>query len=150
MTLKGRPPGSSLVTLGFPLAIGASILRYRLYDIDRLISRTVGYAPIVGLLALLYSVGAVWLPSQMPGDSPAFVAGSTLAVAALFAPLRRRVPSIVDRKFYRSRYDAIRVGEEFSSRMRDQIDLELLTRNLLSIVHETMHPSSVTLWVRVP
>lgn len=87
-----------------PVAIGVAVLRYRLYEIDRIISRTVGYALVVGILGLIYVIGGVWLPSQVIGEQPdLFVAGATLLVAALFNPLRRRIQAEVDRRFYRSR-----------------------------------------------
>ncbi|MGH8911915.1 MAG: hypothetical protein ACRDVD_05330 [Acidimicrobiia bacterium] len=138
-----------ILTVGIPLAIGASILRYRLYDLDRIVSHTVGYALVLGLLGLVYVAVAVWLPSQlMDSEPPLFVAGATLAAAALFNPLRRRVLDWVDHRFYRSRYDAERVVDDFSSRLRDQVDPEQLTDDWLNVVTATMRPASAGVWLR--
>jgi hypothetical protein len=104
-------------------SIAVAVLRYRLYDIDRVVSRTASYTLLVLILAAVYLVGAVWLPTQIVGEqSPLFVAGSTLAVAALFTPIRRRVMTWVDRRFYRSRYQMERVIHEFSSHLQDEVD----------------------------
>lgn len=140
------PAGFGAIALTAGLAI--SLFKYRLYEIDRVISRTVGYVIVVGLLGLVYVAGAIWLPSQLAGDSPLFVAGSTLAVAGMFNPVRRRALSIVDRRFYRSRYDAEKTVEEFSARLQDQVDVDRLATDLVSVVHETMQPSAVRLWVK--
>ncbi len=131
-----------------PTALIIAVLRYRLYEIDRIISRTVGYVLVVGLLGVVYAVVAVWLPSRLTGDSPVFVAGATLAVAALFNPLRRRVLRWVDRRFYRSRYDAERVVEEFSGRLRRETDVDRLTEDWVEVVTDTMQPSAIGVWVR--
>ena len=132
-----------------PVSIGIAILRYRLYEIDRLISRTVTYALVVGILALVFATGVVWIPSALGlGDTPLVVAGSTLAVAALFNPVRRRVQSWVDRRFNRSRYDAARVVARFSGSLRDEIDPDRVVRGWVSVVSETMHPASVGVWLQ--
>lgn len=143
-----RAVGGIVMLLGAPVAVGVAVLRYRLYEVDRIISRTVGYAVVVGVLGGVYAVGAVWLPAQVTSSSPVFVAGATLAVAALFNPLRRKVLHWVDRRFYRSRYDAERVADEFSGRLRNQTDVMLLSTDWLSVVATTMQPSSIGLWVR--
>lgn len=139
-----------VIKLGVPVAAAVAILRYRLFEIDRIVSRTVGYAVVLGVLGLFYVVGAVWLPSQMAGDSPAFVAGSTLAVAALFNPLRRRVLNIVDRRFYRAKFDADRILSEFSDRLRNQSDMGRLAEDWAVVVAETMRPTSLGVWVKQP
>lgn len=133
-----------------PICIGIAVIRYRLYEIDRILSRTLGYALVVMMLGLVYVSGAVWLPSRVAGDDvpPLFVAASTLAVVALFNPVRRRVLGWVDRRFYRSRYDSERILVEFSARMRDQVDLDRLTGDLKAVVDETLRPTSATVWLR--
>ena len=132
-----------------PISIGMAILRYRLYDIDRIISRTVSYGVVTVLLAGAY-VGLVFVlgdlvPSQ--GNS-LVVAASTLAVAALFNPLRRRVQDFVDRRFNRSRYDLARTIEGFAERLRTEVDLEQLGRDLQFVAADTMNPTSMSLWLR--
>lgn len=141
------PGAVSLMAL--PVAITAAIMRYRLYEIERLISRTVGYALVVGLLVLIYVIGAVWLPTQIVGgQSPIFVAGSTLAVAALFNPIRRRVIHWVERRFHRSRYDAEQVLAEFGDRLKDQINMDQITNDFIAVIRHTMRPSAAGVWIR--
>jgi hypothetical protein len=134
--------------VAIPVTIGVAVLRYRLYDIDRIISRTVSYALVVALLVLLVlglvSVFALFLPS----DDPLVVAVSTLVVFALFAPARRRVQTLVDRRFHRSRYDAVRVVDTFAGSLRDQVDPEGLVDGWVGVVSETMQPESVGVWVK--
>lgn len=130
------------------IAIAIAVLKYRLFEIDRVISRTVGYALVIGVLALVYAVGAVWLPSILSGESPLFVALATLTAAALFNPLRRRILHGVDRRFYRARYDSERVVEEFKAQLRDQTDVDALARDWVSVVSATMNPSALGLWVK--
>ena len=134
-----------------PIAIGIAILRYRLYDIDRIISRTVSYAVVTGILAVVFVgtilVSQTFLASFLNGSSVA-VAASTLVVAALFQPLRRRVQSVVDRRFDRSRYDAERTVAAFAGRLRDEVELERLEADIRSVVSLTLAPTSVGLWMR--
>jgi len=130
-------------------AVTLAVLRYRLFEIDRLISRTVTYAVLAGALALIYGFGAVWLPSRIVGEqTPLFVAGSTLAVAALFNPLRRRVMRWVDRRFNRSSYDFEQITDRFAARVRDQVDADRLADDWATVVSKTLQPSAVGVWVR--
>jgi hypothetical protein len=129
-------------------AIGAAILRYRLYDLDRIISRTLAYGLLTLLLAAGYAVVALGLGQLLGQDSSLAVAGATLAVAALFQPLRRRVQAAVDRRFNRRRHDAARVIDAFSTRLRDQVDLDTLTAEVLGVVDQTMQPTRASLWLR--
>ena len=138
----------SVITVGLPFAIGFSILKYRLYDIDRIISLTAAYAVIVVVLVAVYVASVTVMQRLLPVQSPLGIVSSTLLVAALFNPLRRRVQDAVDRRFNRSRYDARRVLDEFSSQLRDDVDLEQMQIALLSAAHETMQPSHLSLWVR--
>ena len=152
--LQGGPVWlDSLLNIVFSLFVGGAvtlaILRYRLFEIDRLISRTVTYAGRAGTLALVYGVGAVWLPSRVVGEqTPLFVAGSTLAVAALFNPLRRRVMRWVDRRFNRSSYDADLIAEGFAARLRDQVDADRLADDWATVVNKALQPSALGVWVR--
>jgi len=130
-------------------SIAVAVLRYRLYDFDRVVSRTVSYALLVLILGALYVVGAVWLPTQIVGEqSPLFVAGSTLAVAALFTPIRRSVMSWVDRRFYRSRYQLERVMDDFSSHLQDQVDPDRMASDWVNLVTETLRPTTAGVWIR--
>ena len=137
--------------LAIPVAIGVAVTRHRLYDIDRIINKTAVYAIVVGALALVFIAGVVWIPTLLDlGDSSLAVAASTLAVAALFNPLRRRVQRFVDHRFYRSRYDAQQVAERFSSQLRDEVDPDRVAHEWVGVVSQTMQPASASIWVREP
>ena len=147
-------PGLGLVGVVLvPVGAAVAILRYRLYDIDRIISRTLGYGLLTALLGLVYVAG-VFVSGRLlnPGGKPSglAVAASTLAVAALFQPARRRVQAAVDRRFNRARYDAARTVAAFNARLRDQIDLDTLSTELLAVVDQTMEPTQVSFWLRPP
>ena len=140
-------PVVMLFTL-IPVAIGVAVLRYRLYEIDRLLSRTVSYALVVAVLVVVYAGGVLLVRGLFPLQSELAVAASTLAVAALFNPLRRRVQRRVDRRFNRSRYDAEREVERFVHRLRGELDLDTLGAELMQIAGRTMAPAGVSLWLR--
>jgi len=131
-----------------PLAIGAAVLRYRLYDLDRIISRTLSYGLLTVLLGGGYAGVVLGLGQLLGSSSSLAVAVATLAVAAVFQPARRRVQRAVDRRFNRRRYDAAMTIQAFSARLREQIDLDTLTAELLNVVDQTMQPTRVSLWLR--
>jgi hypothetical protein len=133
---------------GTAAAIGIAITRHGLFEIDRIISRTVSYAIVITLLALVYVGGLAGLTTLLDTDSPLAVAASTLAVAALFNPLRRRVQTAVDHRFNRSRYDAERVMEGFAGNLRDEVDPDRVVGGWVSVVNETMKPAAAGVWVR--
>jgi hypothetical protein len=133
-----------------PAAIGAAILRYRLYDLDRIISRTLAYGLLTLLLGGGYALVVLGLGQLLGRNSPLVVAGATLAVAAVFQPARRRVQAVVDRRFNRRRHDTTRIIEGFGARLRDQVDLDTLTADLLAVVDQTMQPTQASLWLRPP
>ena len=134
--------------LGLPIAIGFAILKYRLYDIDRLINRTLVYGAVTATLALIYFSSVVLLQQVFPAKSQISIVLSTLAIAALFSPLRRRLQNFIDRRFYRQKYDAEKVLAAFSASLRDEVDLDQLTASILEVVDETMQPAHTSLWLK--
>jgi hypothetical protein len=139
---------------GVPLAIGFAVLKHRLYDIDRIINRALVYASLTVLLALVYVGGvtatqAVFQTLTDQEDQPQLaIVVSTLVIAALFAPLRRRIQSFIDRRFYRRRYDARKTLEAFSIKLRDETNLDTLSDDVVGVVRETMQPAHASLWLR--
>jgi len=154
--LSGKQTGisasvSDVAALGFlalPISIGIGILKFRLYDIDRLISRTLAYTVVSGLVVGVY-VGVITLTTKaLSFSSPVAVAGSTLAAVALFNPLRRRVQRVVDRRFNRARYDAEATVAGFTARLRDAVDLETVRSELLEVVNRAVEPAHASVWIR--
>ena len=139
-----------------PFVFGTAILRYGLWDIDVLINRTLVYGTLTAILALVYFglvVGLQFLFRDLTSQvasSPLIIVGSTLAIAALFQPLRRRIQSAIDRRFYRRKYDAAKTLAHFSAILRDEVDLNQLSEQLVEVVEETMQPAHVSLWLRKP
>jgi hypothetical protein len=144
----------ALVTAGIPAAVGIAVLRYRLYDIDRLISRTLSYGLLTAILGLGYAglvLGFGQAFGGVGGQPPGWVvAGATLAMAALFRPARGRIQAAVDRHFNRRRYDTATTIAAFSARLREQLDLDTLTAELIAVVEQTMEPTAMSLWLRPP
>ena len=154
-------PGNNLFAMFFylitglfpPLAIGLAVLRYHLWDIDLIIRRTLVYSILTVILTLIY-FGSVVLLQEIfqfvtkQEQSPIATVISTLAIAVLFTPLRKRVQEGIDRRFYRQKYDAEKVLAAFSTVLRDEVDLNRLTNSTLEVVKETMHPAHVSLWLR--
>lgn len=143
--------------LPIPFCIGIALLRYRLWDIDRIINRTLVYTLLTGILALFYLgliLGLQFLFDRIAGpataNSPLILVGSTLIIAALFQPLRQRIQSIIDRRFYRSKYDARRTIASFSATLRGEVELAQLSAQLVAVVEETMQPAYVSLWLNKP
>ena len=133
-----------------PVAIGAAILRYRLYDLDRIISRALAYGLLTVLLGGGYASVVLGLGQLLGQDSSLAVAAATLVVAAVFQPARRRIQQTVDRRFNRRRYDTARTIQAFSARLREQVDLDTLNVDLLAVVDHTMQPTQASLWLRPP
>jgi len=143
----------SLTLWMIPAAIGVAILKYRLYDVDLVINRTLVYGALTGLLVLFYLGIVFLLQALMSGvtqDSDLAVAASTLAVAAIFRPLRNRIQTFIDHRFYRRKYNARMTLENFSSRLRDDVDLEHLSHDLATVVSDVMQPRHVSVWLRAP
>ncbi len=141
--------------LSIPIAIGIAVLRSRLFDIDVVINRTLVYGSLTAMLAAVYFGGvtatqAIFraLTGQEEQPQLAIVVVSTLVIAALFNPLRRRIQSFIDRRFYRRKYDAAKTLEAFSAKLRDETDLDALSDDLVGVVRETMQPAQVSLWLR--
>jgi hypothetical protein len=141
-----------LVLIAIPMAIGVAVLRYRLYDIDLVINRTLVYGPLTAMLVLVYVGGVVTIQSAFRTitgqESQIAVVASTLAIAALFNPLRRRLQTFVDRRFYRGKYDAAKTLAAFSARLREETDLDALNTDLVKVVQETIQPAHASLWLR--
>jgi hypothetical protein len=144
---------ASLVSFtAVPITVGFAVLKYRLYDIDILINRTLVYGSLTATLVVLYFGGIVVLQGvfvALTGEkSTLAIVASTLLIAALFTPLRRRIQSFIDRRFYRRKYDARKTLEAFSAKLRDETDLDRLGVDLVEIVSETMQPAHASLWLR--
>lgn len=152
--LEGSEVWGAALAVGmsmFPVAIGIAVFRYRLYDLGRLVSRTVSYAIVVSVLGLLFVVGVVLIPDRilLVDDPPTLlVAGSTLAAAALFNPLRKWAQRWVDRRFNRSHYDAAQVMDEFAGSLRERVETEDVVDGWMDVVDRTMQPSAVGVWMR--
>jgi hypothetical protein len=136
-----------LVMILFPTTFGVAVLRYRLFDIDRIVSRTVGYTLVAGSLAAIFAITVTVLSSLLHTGSDIVVAASTLAVAALFNPVRKRIQVWVDRRFNRSSYDAQQVGDRFGKVVRDEVDLDRIVDGWVDVVSDTMQPTTIAIWL---
>jgi hypothetical protein len=156
LTLVGLLLGAFIAAAGYaavlcvPVAVAVAVLRYRLWDLDRLVSRTVTYALVTGLLVVPYLLVVPVAGRLAAGTGSLGVAAATLAAAAAFAPLRRRIQALVDRRFNRRRYDAARTLDAFAVRLREQVDLNALRAELLGVVDQTVQPTQASLWLRSP
>src|SRR5262249_7948682 len=136
-----------------PLAVGIALLRYRLWDIDLIINRTLVYGMLTGTLASVYFLLIIVLQSLVRSltgqvlQSPLVIVASTLAIVALFEPLRQRIQSIIDRRFYRRKYDAAKTLAAFSATLRSEVDLDQLREQVVAVVQETMQPAHISLWL---
>ncbi len=155
LTLPWLADTTLLGTLGWavalsllPAAVGVAILRFRLYEIDRIISRTTSYVLVTGILLLVYVVVVWTVPQLLPESGALAVAAATLCAAALFRPLLSRVRSAVDHRFNRARYDAEHTVDAFASRLRDEVDPDVVTKDLLQVVETTVVPEHTSLWLR--
>jgi multisubunit Na+/H+ antiporter MnhB subunit len=152
---EGLGVASGLSVVLIPVSAGIAILKYHLYDIDVVINRTLVYGLLTALLALIYFGGvtateAIFHALTGQEEQPQLaIVVSTLVIAALFNPLRRRIQSFIDRRFYRSKYDAAKTLEVFSAQLRDETDLDALSEDLVGVVRETMQPAYVSLWLRL-
>jgi hypothetical protein len=152
---EAGPLASTLIAyagiVAMPIAIGIAITRYRLYEIDRIISRTIGYALVTGVLVLVFIGGVLGLQTilePLTGGNTVAVAASTLIAAALFQPLRRRIQGAVDRRFDRARYDGQKVVDAFGRQLRDEVDLDRLRTSLLATADDVVRPASASIWLR--
>jgi hypothetical protein len=136
--------------LAVPVSVAVAVLRYRLWDLDRLVSRTVTYALVTALVLVPYLLVVPAAGRLAAGAGNLAVAAATLAAVAAFAPLRRRVQRLVDRRFNRRRYDAARTVAGFAARLREQVDLDALAAELLAVVDQTVQPTTASLWLRPP
>jgi hypothetical protein len=139
-----------LLLVMLPVAIGVGILKYHLYDIDRIISRTLAYAIVTGLLVGVYAGLVLLATGVFRFHTPVAVAAATLAAAALFNPVRRRVQRLVDRRFNRARYDADKTVTAFAGRLQDAIDLDSVRDDLIGVVHQALEPAHLSVWVSRP
>ena len=144
--------GSLALFLPIPLSVGIALLRYRLWNIDIIINRTLVYGTLTLMLGVVYAGLVIGLQALLRGiisqDNSVAIVISTLAIAALFQPLRQRLQKIIDRRFYRSKYDAAKIIEAYNATLRNEVDLTQLSEHLVAVVEETMQPVYVSLWLR--